>query len=424
MSLRTQITVGSSMKKKKILMISDHALSTSGVGVQTKLLIEGLISKGDMSFIQLGGAVRHENYNIVKVNDDFIIKPVDNFGNKNLLRSILINEKPDALLLFTDPRQFVWLYEMEDEIHQICPILWWHVWDNFPIPRFNDWMYEATDSINCHSYLTYLMCKENFPEKTKFIPHAYPEKTFYRLDKDIIEKEKIRILDKKRKDNFVCLWMNRNCKRKRAADVLVSWSKFLNKFDQEKRKSLTLLMHTDPKDHAGTNLFEIASSLNILDTVAFSTQKLETSFINIIHNISNVTLNISFNEGFGLTTLESMMVGTPIIVTKTGGLYRQVIDHRDKSENGVGLDPDVKSISGSQAAYIFEDYVSSEKVAEAIFKIYSLSLKESTLLSKKVEKYAKEEFSYKHTINLWHDSLKSAIQNWEKTKNEFTFEVV
>jgi hypothetical protein len=27
---------------------------------------------------------------------------------------------------------------MEDEIHQICPITYWHVWDNDPYPAFND----------------------------------------------------------------------------------------------------------------------------------------------------------------------------------------------------------------------------------------------------------------------------------------------
>ena len=111
--------------KKKILIISDHALSPSGVGVQTKFLVDGLIKKGDMTFIQLGGAVKHNSYNTVKVNEDFFIKPIDGFGNKTLLRSVLLNEKPDALLIFTDPRFFTWLFEMEDEIHQVCPILWW-----------------------------------------------------------------------------------------------------------------------------------------------------------------------------------------------------------------------------------------------------------------------------------------------------------
>lgn len=413
------------MKKKKILVISDHALSPSGVGVQTKCLIEGLIRKGDMTFIQLGAAIKHNDYNTVMVDSDFYIKPIDGFGNPSMLRSILINEKPDALLIFTDPRFFTWLFKMEDEIHQICPILWWHVWDNRPTPRFNDWMYESTDAINCHSYLTYQMCSENFPEKTNFIPHSFPSEMFHRLKKEEISIEKERILGKERKDNFVCLWMNRNCKRKRPADVLYSWSKFLDTISDKEKESVTLLLHTDPNDKAGNNLIKIAENLGILYAIAFSTQKLETRFINILHNISDVTLNISFNEGFGLTTLESMMAGTPIIATKTGGLYRQVIDYRDNTENGIALEPDVVSMSGNQnIPYIFEDYVSCDNVAKAIYKFFNMTIEEKNNLSKKVEEYARFAFDYQDTVDSWYNSLNETIEEFRCQSQKTSTKIV
>src|SRR5579871_1796504 len=66
--------------KKKILMLSDHPLSTSGVGVQARYLITGLIQTGKWSFRCFGGAVKHDNYNTIKVNDDFVIKPTNGFG--------------------------------------------------------------------------------------------------------------------------------------------------------------------------------------------------------------------------------------------------------------------------------------------------------------------------------------------------------
>ena len=411
--------------KKKILIISDHALSTSGVGTQTKTLISGLIKKGDMSFIQLGAAVKHNDYNTIKINDDFFIKPIDGFGNPQLLRAILLNERPDALIIFTDPRFFTWLFKIEDEIRQVCPILWWHVWDNRPTPRFNDWMYESTDAINCHSYLTYLMCSENFTNKTNFIPHALSKDNHYRLTKKEIKEEKERILNVKRKDNFVCLWMNRNCKRKRPADVLYSWKLFLEKLSKSEREKVTLLMHTDPLDKSGHNIFEIANMFQILETIAFSTEKLETNYINVLHNISDVCLNISFNEGFGLTTLESMCVGTPIIATKTGGLYRQVIDYRDGSENGIGIDPSVKSIAGSQEIpYIFEDYVDCNDVAEAIYKMYKLDSNEKEKLSLKVEKYADHAFNHDVTINKWHQSINETIENFKCQKSKSKLKIV
>ena len=407
--------------KKTILVISDHAASLSGVGVQTKFLLEGLIKTGKYRFLQLGGAVKHEDYSTKVLSNDLIIKPIDGFGNQSLLRSVLINDKPEAIIIFQDPRFFTWLFEMESEIRQVCPILWWHVWDNKPTPRFNDWMYEAVDAINCHSYLTYKMCSENFKEKSSFIPHSFPENVYYRLSDKEILAEKERILGSKRKNNFVALWVNRNCKRKRPADVLLSWKLFLEK--KNNTEDVTLIMHTDPYDNAGTNLVEVAKHLDILNNVSFSVEKLDFEHMNILNNIADVALNISFHEGFGLNTLTAMMTGTPIIANKTGGLYRQVVDHRDGSINGVALDYAVRTIVGTQSIpYIYEDYVCCHQTANALEQIFNMPVKEYNKLSKKVERYAKSEFGYQKTIDLWEQSLDDTILNFNNNKEHFNVE--
>jgi glycosyltransferase involved in cell wall biosynthesis len=140
----------------------------------------------------------------------------------------LLTEKPDAILIFTDPRFFTWLFEIEDEIHQVCPILWWHVWDNYPYPAFNSPYYEATDALNCHSHMTYEMLKNTkFGEKTKFIPHAIPQSMFFPLGKDEISSYKKTLLGPDLEDAFVAIWVNRNAKRKRPNDVLLSWKIFV-----------------------------------------------------------------------------------------------------------------------------------------------------------------------------------------------------
>jgi glycosyltransferase involved in cell wall biosynthesis len=409
--------------KKRILIISDHAFSLSGVGVQSRFLIDGLIETGQYSFLQLGGAVKHEDYKTLKVNEDFIIKPIDGFGNKNMLRSILLNDKPEAIIIFTDPRFFTWLFEMEDEIRQVCPILWWHVWDNRPTPKFNSWMYESVDAVNCHSYLTYLMCKEDFSKKTAFIPHSIPRSLYYRLERINVIENKVKILGESKKDSFICLWANRNCKRKRPGDVIYSWKLFVEKLSNQHRKP-QLIMHTNPYDKSGLNLIALAKRLDVLDTVSFSSEQLDFDYMNILYNIADVTINISFNEGFGLTTLESMMTGTPIIATKTGGLYRQVIDYRDNTENGIGLNPEIKSLVGSQEIpYIFEDYVSCETIANALYEFYNMSFDEKEVLSKKVEDYANIAFDYKKTIELWDASLKKTIKKFHESVNSDEVEV-
>ncbi|NBO23214.1 hypothetical protein EBU94_07755, partial [bacterium] len=290
-------------QKKKILMLSDHALSTSGVGTQSRHLIEGLIKTGNWTFRQFGAAVKHTDYRTIAVNEDFIIKPIDGFGTKELIRTTLVAEKPDVLLIFTDPRFFTWLFEMEDEIHQICPIAWWHVWDNLPFPAFNAPFYEATDLLNCHSFMTYEMLKPRYGGKVNFVPHSVPDDLFFPFDDDVKKKYKAEILGNARKDFFTGIWINRNARRKRPNDVLLSWSYFLNDLEKEAgHRNATLIMHTDPVDVEGPNLYETAKMLNIVDSVYFSKDRIEFEKINVLYNISDFCLNISYAEGFGLGT--------------------------------------------------------------------------------------------------------------------------
>jgi len=411
-------------KKKKILMLSDHALSTSGVGTQSRHLIEGLLKKGEWTVRQFGAAMKHENYDVQIVNEDFIIKPTDGFGNRELIRTTLASEKPDVLFIFTDPRFFIWLFEMEDEVHQICPIVWWHVWDNHPFPEFNSSFYDATDTINCHSHMTYELLKTRYPEKTNFIPHSVPEEVFYPLS----EQEKIqyrsRLLGENNEDNFLVFWMNRNARRKRPGDLLWSWKLFLDQLEEKYgKKNARLLMHADPLDPEGPNLYAIVEELGIKDNVIFSMERVGFEEVNIMHNISDCCINISYAEGFGLCTLESMQTGTPIIAVKTGGLTRQVVDHRDGSENGVALDVDIKTLVGSQhVPYIYEDYCSVEKIADALLTMYEKSPDEKKQLGNKVRDYVLSEFSYQKTVDDWHDSLNKTIENWKSNYDRWVCE--
>jgi glycosyltransferase involved in cell wall biosynthesis len=406
------------LQKKKVLILSDHALSTSGVGTQTRHLVTGLLQKGGWTFRQFGAALKHSNYETIAVNEDFIIKPIDGFGDRNLLRVTLATEKPDAILIFTDPRFFTWLFEMEDEIHQVCPIAWWHVWDNHPVPQFNRHMYEATDLINCHSHVTYEICKSMFPDKTNFIPHAVPTEIFRPLPPAEITAMRNQLLGPNRAGHFVGFWNNRNARRKRPADVLEAWSIFLKNL-QEKHghKNASLVMHTDPNDQEGPNLVEVSRMLDIEQNVIFSKERIDFDKMNILYNITDFTLNISFAEGFGLSTLEAMTVGKPIVALKTGGLTRQVVDHRDGTENGVALPVELKTLVGSQQVpYIYEDYVTNETVADGIMRLYEVGPEERKRLGEKARAYSLSEFAMQKTVDAWHESLSSLIDNWKSKK--------
>jgi glycosyltransferase involved in cell wall biosynthesis len=370
--------------------------------------------------------MKHSDYRTVVINDDFIIKPIDGFGDRDMIRVTLATEKPDAIMIFTDPRFFIWLFEMEDEIHQMCPIVWWHVWDNDPAPLFNNVLYEATDLINCHSYHTYENVKKFFPDKTNFIPHAVPDEIFKPISQYERDAFKANILGKDRLDHFVGIWINRNAKRKRPSDVLLSWKIFLDELERTQgHRKASIIMHTDPLDMEGPNLYAVAEMLGIVENVFFSKDRLEFEKINVLYNISDFCINISFAEGFGLGTLEAMQAGVPIVATKTGGLTRQVVDHRDGSENGRALPVELKTLVGSQQVpYIYEDYVTCETVAKKIMEMHDMSPDERSALRKKVRDYALSEFSYQKTIDEWDRTLWDTINNWKKSRQRWTLETI
>ena len=135
-------------KKIKVLTLSDHPLSPSGVGTQTRYICEALLKSGKFSIISLGGAIKHENYQPHRVSpyeDDWTIIPVDGYGTQEMIRSIVRVEKPDIVWFMTDPRFWGWLWQMENELRPLVPLVYYHVWDNYPYPYFNKKYYDSND---------------------------------------------------------------------------------------------------------------------------------------------------------------------------------------------------------------------------------------------------------------------------------------
>jgi glycosyltransferase involved in cell wall biosynthesis len=363
-------------KKIKVLTISDHPFSPSGVGTQTKYVIESLLNTGKFQIVAIAGAMKHDNYNPQKTEewgDDLLIFPVDGYGDPEAIRSIIRNQKPDILWFMTDPRFYEWLWGMENEIRPLIPMVYYHVWDNLPAPHFNEKFYSSNDFIGTISKVTDNIVKTVSPNvDSEYIPHAVDNEIFKKLDDDGIEKarEKIfqdNLLDEDDEEKMVFFWNNRNARRKQSGCLIWWFKEFLDKVGHDKA---ILMMHTDPKDSHGQDLEVIAKELNFLNgEVVFSTQKLDPPHLAKLYNAVDCTINISDAEGFGLATLESLSCGTPIIVNMTGGLQEQVTD----GENwfGIGIEPCSKSVIGSQQVpYIYEDRIHKEHFLDAIEKMY------------------------------------------------------
>ena len=412
-------------KKTKIFVIADHPFSPSGVGTQTKNFIESLIETGEYSFVCFGGAIKHTDYQPQKIDpygDDWVVYPVDGYGSQETVRSIIRTEKPDLLWFMTDPRFFGWLWEMEDEIRPLIPLVYYHVWDNLPYPDFNKIWYDSCDHIACISKVTYDIVKTVAPNTDScYLPHAVNSEVFKPLKEEEINslKEKSNLNDNK----FTVFWNNRNARRKQSGSLIFWFAKFLDKVGKDKAR---LIMHTDPRDPNGPDLIAQVKNLGLSSgEVQFSTEKVELSQLAAMYNLSDVTVNISDAEGFGLATLESLSCATPIIVNMTGGLQEQVTD----GENwfGVGIEPASRAVIGSQdIPYIYEDRINEDDFVNALEKLYNMSKEERQKLGQLGREHVLKNYNFKTFQISWKVLVKDIMKkfgSWENRKDYKSWEL-
>ncbi len=447
------------------MLLSDDLRMSSGVGTVSKNFVMGTLHHYD--WVQIAGAIKHpESGKIVDMNDavrkesgikdaNLKIYPVDGYGNQELIRSLINIEKPDAILHYTDPRFWVWLYQMEHEIRQQMPIFYYNIWDDLPYPRYNEFFYESSDLIMNISKQTVNIVNNVAQKKPRtdwdctYIPHGIPEDSFYKLDNDGKELEDFRktVLHNQDKD-FVIFWNNRNIRRKLPSDVIMSYKTFCDTLPKEKSKKCVLVMHTAPVDNNGTDLPEVVKNICPMYDVIFSHARLETPQMNLLYNIADITINIASNEGFGLGTCESIMAGTPAIVNVTGGLQDQCgfkikgkhVTHEDYSEVHSFHDrdkwmdnpdltwgdwvkpiwPACRSLQGSvPTPYIFDDRPRWEDAAVRIGEWYDTPKEERVKAGLKGREYLlKEEvgMSAKHMSNRFVEHMDTAFEKWKPRK--------
>ena len=406
-------------EKKKIFVLADHPFTPSGVGTQTRYFIEALLKTGRYSFVCFGGAIKHENYQPMKTHEwgeDWIIYPVNGYGNPDMVRSVLRNHKPDLVWFMTDPRFWTWLWAMDNEIRTHVPMVYHHVWDNKPYPYYNKAHYLSNDKIVCISKVTHDIVQTVTPEVDSiYLPHAVDGEIFKPLSK--VENQQFKessVPDSKNK--FMFFWNNRNARRKQSGSLIWWFKEFLDKVGHDKA---SLLMHTDPKDPHGQDLGAIVNDLGLTKgQVYISTQKVPPEELARIINMCDCTINISDAEGFGLGTLESLSCGVPIIVNMTGGLQEQVTD----GENwfGIGIEPASKAIIGSQdVPYIYEDRINKDDFIDALTKMLEMPEDERQKLGELGRNHVQKNYNFETFCNDWIKTIDETIENhgsWETRK--------
>ena len=442
-------------QRKRILLLCDDIRLHSGIATMAKEFVLG--SSHHFNWFNIGGAINHPDQGkrfdlsqpaneLMNIKDaDIQLMPISGYGNPDLIRQIIKHEKIDAILLFTDPRYWTWLFQIENEIRKQIPIMYLNIWDDYPAPQYNEAYYESCDLLMGISKQTVNINKLVLGDKAKdkvirYVPHGINEKNFFKI---IPEHEKYNSYQAFRKELFgnkdykyVVFYNARNIRRKSVPDLIAGYKTFCDKIGPEKSKECVLLMHTQVRDENGTDLEAVINyicddyiNVQIVDKV------LSTEQLNFMYNMADVTCLVSSNEGWGLSLTESMMAGTMIIGNVTGGMQDQMRFVRDGKwmdfddefcsnhfgtykEHGdwvVPVYPSNSSLVGSiPTPYIWDDRCDFRDIAKAIETIYDMSEEERELRGLKGSKWVHSEEAMMTAVRMSDNMIKYMDECFDK----------
>jgi len=444
-------------QRKKILLICDDIRVHSGVATVAKEIVLG--TAHHFNWVNLAGAIKHpekgkkfdlsQSINgVIGIDDsNVMVIPTDGYGNPQILRDLLREHKPDALMLITDPRYFTWVFQMESEIRKQCPITYLNIWDDYPAPMYNRPFYEACDLLMGISKQTVninrLVLEEAAESRIlRYVPHGLNEKIYKPVDKedDKLKQFKSQLL-KNQPSDFMLFFNSRNIRRKQIPDALLAFRVFLDGLPEEKAKRCHFVLHTEPSSDHGTDLVACVEYMfgeKYPDNVIFSTKKYPQQELNLLYNSADAQILLTSNEGWGLTLTESLLVGNPIIANVTGGMQDQMrfvdadgkwftpsaeipSNHRgtfkEHGEWAFPVYPTSRSIQGSvPTPYIFDDRCKFEDAAEQIRAIYDLDPIQRKVKGLKGREWAISDeagFTTRHQADRVIDAFNTLFDTWE-----------
>ena len=444
-------------KRKKILLICDDVRVHSGVATVAKEIVCG--TAHHFNWVQIAGAIKHPDKGkrldlspstdkeMGITDSSVLLYPTDGYGDPGLLREIINIEKPDAIMLFTDPRYFTYIFNMEHEIRKSIPITYLNIWDDYPAPMYNKPYYEACDLLMGISKQTVNInkivlegCDKN--KIFKYVPHGKNPNIYFPLTEeteDFINFKKE--LFQGDSPEFVLLFNSRNIRRKQIPDTILAFRTFLDSLPKEEALKCRLILKTETVTDAGTDLDKVREYLlgeDYLNTCIILENKFTEQQLNYLYNIADVQILLTSNEGWGLTITEAMLAGTPYIANVTGGMQDQMrfVDNEGKwfepdtnipsnhrgtyKEHGewaFPVYPTSRSIQGSPPTpYIFDDRCAWEDAMERIKECYKLGSKELKQKGLKGREWALSNeagFNSKHQAERVIDALDTLFDTWK-----------
>ena len=314
-------------ERKKILLICDDIRVHSGVATVAREIVVHTCQH--FNWVNIGGSINHPelgkrldlsqstNETAGLTDSSVIIYPANEYGGADMLRQIIQIEKPDAIMLVTDPRYFVWLFSMEQEIRKNIPITYLNIWDDYPAPYYNQAFYESCDLLMGISKQTVNINKLVLGDKAKnkiirYVPHGLSEKIYFPISPNHEQYPQFtefkNNLFQGKEFEFVLFFNSRNIRRKQIPDTMLAYKYFIDKLPIEKAKKCALVLHTELVTDHGTDLPVIKELFLNGDqyNVIFTNKIMNSNEMNFLYNSSDAQILLTSNEGWGLSLTEAI----------------------------------------------------------------------------------------------------------------------
>jgi glycosyltransferase involved in cell wall biosynthesis len=454
--------------RKTILLLADDLRFHSGIATMSREIVLGTASH--FNWVSLGALSKHpdegktfdlsQSINEAMGINDAHVKLIasSGYGDASIIRKIMDSYEIDAVMIFTDPRYWTWLFDIEREIRSKVPLMYLNIWDAPPAPMYNKNYYESCDLLMAISKqtknLNEIVLGNSAKDKTiRYVPHGINEKTFFPITESSPDYQKV--LDLKKElgvsdKQFIVSWNSRNIHRKKPSDMILAYKEFCDKIGKEAASKCALVMHTVSVDNNGTDLDTTIKAFcdSSYVTVKITNMSFSPEQMNHFYNMSDVTALISSNEGWGLSLTEAMMAGRMIIANVTGGMQDQ-LRFEDDNGNWINFSPEFPSnhkgtyrkcgdwgipvfpsnisIMGSvPTPYIYDDRASIEDVRDAILHVYNLPKEVRESNGQKAREWATSDesgMSARMMCNNVVESIETTLSKF-KPRPRFDFEKV
>ena len=406
------------MNKKRILFISDSIFSApTGVSNVAINIVTELVK--DFNLFLLGVNLSATDEDCVTIKDysqhfntdsQVLLLNQRNFGTNNTFEFLFSAYKFDAVLILSDPHFHTEFFKLNHKVKQICPIIWYNIWDSKPIPYQNLPYYDSCDTLLNISSLTQEIVEEVLGDKVdnkivKYVPHGVNLDVFYNIVENSPEYFECKKFKKKilgdNPPKFMLFFNSKNIRRKNIGTLLETYKLLL-----DEGLDIGLLMHTGWTGDYSLDLyidaifgkdFDWNNKIFVTNQVPMTPTQMRW-----LYNMCDLTVLTSYNEGWGLSLTESLACDKPFVAPNIGGMSDQIKAVYDENYWIPALDVNPSIKVSTLFEPLYQSYVDPSDVFNSIMDVYNNTQDcygyrkvaekyfDSKVMSSTISKYIKE----------------------------------